>query len=125
MRWPLDKLGTALLYPLRLIPWRKLARAAAQAALRTELGRLVQRIVAEVEAQHSGASGPVKHSIAAGRIIQAAAVQGLPWRKWAVNILIELVIGLQKQRFDETEPRAQASGGGEAPPLPPLEGMAA
>ena len=93
--WPFAALFQAIFSPTGY----DLLTRAAEIALQTPLGKLVLSVVEEIENIKNGEDGVDKHLAAVEKIIAEAMSLNIAYTKWAINILIELAVGVLKRRL--------------------------
>lgn len=93
--WPFAKLFAAIFSPRGYA----LLAQAAELALATPLGRLTMAVVEEIENIRANEEGFAKHQAAFEKIVAEAMKLNLAYTKWAVNILIELAVGVLKKKL--------------------------
>jgi hypothetical protein len=93
--WPFAQLFHAILSPRGY----ELLGQAAELALATPLGKLVAAVVEEIENVKTGEDGWAKHQAAFEKIVAEAMKLNLAYTKWAINILIELAVGVLKKKL--------------------------
>lgn len=93
--WPFAQLFRVILSPQGY----DLLAKAAELALATPLGKLVLAVVQEIQNVKAGEDGWAKHQAAFEKIVTEAMRLNLAYTKWAVNILIELAVGVLKRKL--------------------------
>lgn len=86
--WPFVALAKAVFSPRG----RALLSLAAQAALKTPLGLLVQAVVEEIANIRNLETGAEKHAAAFEKIVAEAKARKLDWKESLVRLLIELAV---------------------------------